>query len=121
MKCKDCRYWQDNKAKKHNTGQCRYKPPIFDTKYSGVQGLWPQVSVNDWCGKYEKSIGTIKIGELRLSYRAKKVLLHHKITTLAQLVEKTSEDLLRLRNFGLISLREVRRKLADNSLILRND
>lgn len=58
------------------------------------------------------------IGELELSVRATNCLEAAKIATVAQLVQKTENDLLSLRSFGKTSLREVKRKLADMNLSL---
>ena len=58
------------------------------------------------------------IGELDLSVRASNCLESAKIATVADLVQNTDQDLLKVRSFGKTSLREVKRKLADIGLQL---
>ncbi len=60
----------------------------------------------------------MSIGQLELSVRATNCLQSAKIERVAQLVQKTEADLLKLRSFGKTSLREVKRKLADLGLSL---
>ncbi|MEM0982593.1 MAG: DNA-directed RNA polymerase subunit alpha [Planctomycetota bacterium] len=56
--------------------------------------------------------------ELDLSVRASNCLESARIDTVAQLVTKSEQDLLKLRSFGRTSLREVKRKLLDLQLDL---
>src|SRR5690606_28256742 len=58
------------------------------------------------------------ISELDLSVRASNCLESARIDTVAQLVQQTESDLLKLRSFGRTSLREVKRKLQDIGLDL---
>lgn len=58
------------------------------------------------------------IGELDLSVRASNCLESAKISTVAELVSKTEQDLLKVRSFGKTSLREVKKKLQDMNLSL---
>jgi DNA-directed RNA polymerase subunit alpha len=58
------------------------------------------------------------ISELELSVRASNCLESARIETVAQLVQQTDGDLLKLRSFGRTSLREVKRKLQDLGLEL---
>ena len=53
------------------------------------------------------------IGELDLSVRASNCLESAKINTVADLVSKTENELLKVRSFGKTSLREVKRKLSE--------
>lgn len=56
------------------------------------------------------------INELDLSVRASNCLESAKISTVAELVSKTEQDLLKVRSFGKTSLREVKKKLQDMNL-----
>ena len=56
--------------------------------------------------------------DLELSVRASNCLESDRIDTVAQLVQYTEQDLLKLRSFGRTSLREVKRKLIDLELEL---
>ncbi|VAX41309.1 DNA-directed RNA polymerase alpha subunit [hydrothermal vent metagenome] len=58
------------------------------------------------------------IGDLELSVRASNCLESARIDLVAQLVQRTEPELLKLRSFGRTSLREVKRKLADIGLDL---
>lgn len=58
------------------------------------------------------------ISELELSVRASNCLESAKIVTVADLVQMTEADLLKVRSFGKTSLREVKRKLEDLNLSL---
>ena len=61
------------------------------------------------------------ISELDLSVRARKCMARLGITVLSDLVRRTPDELLSSRNFGVTSLNEVREKLAELDLKLRND
>ncbi len=58
------------------------------------------------------------IQDLDLSVRAMNCLESANITTVAQLVQHTESDLLKVRSFGKTSLREVKRRLAEHGLSL---
>ena len=58
------------------------------------------------------------ISALNLSVRASHCLDAAKITTIRELVALSEAELLRFRSFGMTSLREVHRKLADANLCL---
>ena len=58
------------------------------------------------------------ISELDLSVRASNCLESAKLSIVADLVQMTENDLLKVRSFGKTSLREVKRKLADLNLSL---
>ncbi len=58
------------------------------------------------------------IESLELSVRAYNCLLANHVQTVGQLVAMTEADLLKIRNFGKTSLREIRRKLSDLNLSL---
>ena len=61
------------------------------------------------------------IAELNLSVRARKCMIRLGITTLAELIRRTGDDLLECKNFGVTSLNEVREKLTGLGLKLRGD
>ena len=60
----------------------------------------------------------LPISVLSLSVRATNCLETARITTLGALASRTEADLLRVRSFGKTSLREVRRKLAEQGMTL---
>ncbi len=69
----------------------------------------------------EQVLRSKPISDLDLSVRARKCMARLGITTLAEVVSKTADELLSTRNFGVTSLNEIRQKLAEHNLSLRND
>lgn len=63
-------------------------------------------------------IPDISIDELELSVRTEQTMYRMKIKNLRDLVRKTESDLLRQRNFGKVSLEEVKATLAKKGLKL---
>lgn len=61
------------------------------------------------------------ISDLNLSVRARKCMTRLNITVIGELLSKSPDDLLSSKNFGVTSLNEIRAKLADIGLSLRND
>ncbi len=61
------------------------------------------------------------IADLSLSVRARKCMVRLGISTIAELIRKTGDELLECKNFGVTSLNEVRERLAANGLRLRGD
>jgi DNA-directed RNA polymerase subunit alpha len=58
----------------------------------------------------------MSISELDLSVRATNCLMSEKIETLRELVQRQESELLKIRNFGKTSLKEVKKKLSDIGL-----
>ena len=61
------------------------------------------------------------VGDLNLSVRARKCMNRLGINSLGDLVQRTSDELLEAKNFGMTSLNEVREKLRQIGLNLRGD
>lgn len=61
------------------------------------------------------------IGDLNLSVRARKCMTKLGINTLGDLLSRTGDELLECKNFGVTSLNEVREKLRDYNLKLKNE
>ncbi len=61
------------------------------------------------------------VEELELSVRCQHCLDTLGIKTIGELITKTKDDLLAVRNFGRTSLQEIREKLAEHGLALRDD
>ncbi len=64
---------------------------------------------------------SMSISELDLSVRSANCLQSERIETIGELVSRSEADLLKVRNFGKTSLREVKKKLSDLSLTLGMD
>lgn len=69
----------------------------------------------------EQELLSQPITELNLSVRARKCTTKLGITTIAELVRRTAEDLMECKNFGVTSLNEVREKLAERGIKLRGE
>jgi DNA-directed RNA polymerase subunit alpha len=69
----------------------------------------------------EQALLNRPISDLNLSVRARKCMVRLGLTSLAELVRKTGDDLLECKNFGVTSLNEVRDKLTQLGLKLRGD
>lgn len=61
------------------------------------------------------------VADLNLSVRARKCMSRLGLTTLGEVVSRSADELLESKNFGVTSLNEVRAKLTDLGLKLRND
>jgi DNA-directed RNA polymerase subunit alpha len=61
------------------------------------------------------------VSELNLSVRSRKCMVRLGINTVGQLIQRTADELLASRNFGVTSLNEIRSKLAELNLRLQND
>lgn len=61
------------------------------------------------------------VSDLNLSVRARKCMNRLNLGSLGELIQRTADDLLEAKNFGVTSLTEVREKLAQYGLKLRGD
>lgn len=61
------------------------------------------------------------IGDLNLSVRARKCMTRLNVNTIGELIRRSPDDLLGVRNFGVTSLNEIRQRLSEVGLRLRND
>jgi len=61
------------------------------------------------------------VSDLNLSVRARKCMNRLGITTLGELCQRTSDELMEAKNFGVTSLNEVKEKLTQSGLKLRGD
>jgi DNA-directed RNA polymerase subunit alpha len=61
------------------------------------------------------------VSDLNLSVRARKCMNRLNLTTLGDLCQRTADELLEAKNFGMTSLTEVREKLTQYGLKLRGD
>src|SRR5947199_8636354 len=64
---------------------------------------------------------SVSVTELNLSVRARKCMNRLGINSLGDLVQRTADELLESKNFGMTSRNEVREKLAQFALTLRGD
>ncbi|MCS7045028.1 MAG: tetratricopeptide repeat protein [Gemmataceae bacterium] len=83
----------------------------FERRFHGQQPLTEQ----------EQAVLNKPVSELNLSVRARKCMNRLGITTLGELINRTADELLESKNFGMTSLNEVREKLRQYGLTLRGD
>ena len=69
----------------------------------------------------ERSLMEKPVADLNLSVRARKCMARLGITQVAELIRRTPDELLSSKNFGVTSLNEIRIKLTELDLKLRND
>jgi DNA-directed RNA polymerase subunit alpha len=69
----------------------------------------------------EQAVLNKPVSELNLSVRARKCMNRLGIATLGELIQRTADELLESKNFGMTSLNEVREKIATYGLTLRGD
>jgi DNA-directed RNA polymerase subunit alpha len=89
-----------------NLGMARMREPLFTPA-----SMSPQ----------EQAVQMMPLSDLNLSVRARKCMSRLGLTTLGDLIQKSPDELLGSRNFGVTSLNEIRAKLAEINLKLRND
>jgi DNA-directed RNA polymerase subunit alpha len=69
----------------------------------------------------EQAILNKPVSDLNLSVRARKCMNRLGINALGELIQRTADELLEAKNFGMTSLNEVREKLRQYGLNLRGD
>jgi DNA-directed RNA polymerase subunit alpha len=69
----------------------------------------------------EQAVLNKPVTDLNLSVRARKCMNRLGINTLGDLIQRTADELLESKNFGMTSLNEVREKLQQFNLTLRGD
>jgi DNA-directed RNA polymerase subunit alpha len=69
----------------------------------------------------EQAMLSRPVSDLNLSVRARKCMARLAISTLAELVQRSPDELLATKNFGVTSLNEIRQQLGEMQLKLRND
>ncbi|MBX6312513.1 MAG: RNA polymerase subunit sigma [Isosphaeraceae bacterium] len=69
----------------------------------------------------ERALLAKPISDLNLSVRARKCMTKLGISTIGDLISRTGDELLECKNFGVTSLNEVREKLAQFGLKLKNE
>ncbi|QDT33491.1 DNA-directed RNA polymerase subunit alpha C-terminal domain-containing protein [Thalassoglobus polymorphus] len=69
----------------------------------------------------EQAAVQLPISDLNLSVRSRKCMARLGITTIGEVLIRTPDELLSAKNFGVTSLNEIRNKLSEMNLKLRND
>ncbi len=98
-------------AKGLRIGQSLEQGQQYEFRYRPQANLSPE----------EQAVLNKPVSELNLSVRARKCMNRLGITTLGELCQRTSDELLEAKNFGVTSLTEVKEKLQQYNLKLRGD
>ncbi len=98
-------------AKALRIGQSLEQGQQYEFRYRPQQNLSPE----------EQATLNKPVTDLNLSVRARKCMNRLNITTLGELVQRTADELLEAKNFGMTSLTEVRERLITHNLKLRGD
>ncbi len=69
----------------------------------------------------ERMLHEMTVADLELSVRARKCLARLGINTVGELLSRSGDELLSVRNFGVTSLNEIREKLRERNMRLRGD
>lgn len=69
----------------------------------------------------ERMLHEMTVSDLELSVRARKCLARLGINTVGELLSRSGDELLSVRNFGVTSLNEIREKLRERNMRLRGD
>lgn len=69
----------------------------------------------------DREILSLPISELAFSVRARKVMPKLDVCTIGDLTKTTAKALMACKNFGVVSLTEVREKLAERGLKLSGE
>ena len=92
-------------------GQSLEQGQQYEFRYRPQQAMSPE----------EQAVRNKPVADLNLSVRARKCMNRLNITTLGELCQRTSDELLEAKNFGITSLNEVKEKLTQYGLKLRGD
>jgi DNA-directed RNA polymerase subunit alpha len=98
-------------AKGLRIGQSLEQGQQYEFRYRPAQNLSPE----------EQATLNKPVSDLNLSVRARKCMNRLNITTLGELCQRTADELLEAKNFGMTSLTEVRERLGHHNLKLRGD
>uniref|UniRef100_A0A7C4QNA4 Tetratricopeptide repeat protein n=1 Tax=Schlesneria paludicola TaxID=360056 RepID=A0A7C4QNA4_9PLAN len=98
-------------------GQNLQPPKPKESPWAGPLSFLTQPDISP----QEQALLSRPVSDLNLSVRARKCMARLSITTLGELVQKTPDELLATKNFGVTSLNEIRQQLAELGLKLRND
>ncbi len=99
-------------AKGLRLGQALEEGARYDPRFRSTQPQYTEA---------EQAAMNKPISELNFSVRARKCMNRLGIATVGELLQRTADELLEMKNFGQTSLTEVREKLTELNLKLRGD
>ena len=90
-------------------------------KFVGVADITRDINIEkDIIIQEENKYENITIEELDLSVRSYNCLKRAQITTVLELTEKSEEDMMKVKNLGKKSLKEIKEKLAEQGLSFKD-
>jgi DNA-directed RNA polymerase subunit alpha len=92
-------------------GQSLEQGQQYEMRYRPQSNLTPE----------EQAVLNKPVSDLNLSVRARKCMNRLNINTLGELCQRTANELMEAKNFGVTSLKEVQEKLFQHGLKLRGD
>ena len=98
-------------AKQLRIGQSMEQGKQYEFRYRPQQNLSPE----------EQAVLDKPVSDLNLSVRARKCMNRLALGSLGDLCQRSADELLEAKNFGMTSITEVREKLAQYNLKLRGD
>jgi hypothetical protein len=128
-RCDQCRFWGEDEK----SGSClRYPPvPALDQDGMGVEAvldscagwMWPKTTGESRCGEFQQAVlaDARSVSVLGLSIRSRKCMTRLGISTVGELCQRSWDELLECKNFGVTALNEVREKLQLLGLKLRDE
>ncbi len=93
----------------------------FDEDHDDALTSEGPLGVSESDNREENSLMARGVRELELSIRSENCLLRGGIHTIGDLVSRSKEDLLKIRNLGKISLREIEEKMAKYGIVLQDE
>ena len=149
MRCDECVYWVEDIRYDDKRGQCHRNAPIALRYLSMVEespfglAFWPMTNCGSWCGMFvpKQCKDVAKLEGLPISaisdflqdgstrgvfrqvgvVRIRKCMHRLGISTVEELVERTGDDLLECKNFGISCLNAVRDRLSQIGLCLKGE
>lgn len=97
------------------------KPPVKDTDTVLDEGDGDITEGTDVITEGDDELKSKSIHELELSIRSENCLLRGGIQTIGDLLERSRDDLLKIRNLGKISLTEIENKLTSMKYSLKTE
>ena len=99
----------------------RKEMTIAETEMPGLMAIREEFAPSQPLSEQEQAVLNKPVADLNLSVRARKCMNRLGLNTLGELINRTADELLESKNFGMTSLTEVREKLRQYGLNLRGD
>jgi Bacterial RNA polymerase, alpha chain C terminal domain len=147
--CRNCRFWMDFHDGSDTGECCRFPPAIIvlpllcsfeaceGEEKLAAQTKFPGTDSDEWCGEFQARdihppLPDVPVKAAGFSFRVRRALAHgwtdygdsrklYPLNSSNELAERSADELLELRNFGVTSLNEVRDFLKKHGRHLRGE